>query len=441
MSAPLSNQDDLTIEQDISTLTISDDPLLGRVFSGKYEITAQIGAGGMGMVYLATQRGLGREVVIKVLKHEIAQDPSTIQRFEREAQTLSQLNHNHIVNVYDFGQEGPLSYIVMEHIKGISLSQLISQCGKLSIDLFMVIAQQLLSALHDAHEQGIVHRDIKPSNIMLTSRKDMPYYVKILDFGLVKLINEESDLTGHDKLLGTISYLAPEQILGKEVDQRADVYALGVLFYQLLSGQKPFTGRDIAVLHKHLNQAPAPLNELLSPEDQVGDALVRLIHQCLSKSPTDRPRHAGKLAQALEEATRNHDPSKPQFTAIPYQPQHPTLEVVPLSKDLTLDQTWLRQQQRKNPEQLQDTIDYFIGQLPQLLCSLDVELEARAYLLQHIEQIADTLGARNLARVAQMYKLMAQQDLIPPEQQLCQELETEYTLAFRAILEMTPQLG
>ena len=441
MNAQALDQDDLTLDQDLSTQKPHEDPLLGRVFGAKYELTAQIGAGGMGMVYLAKQRCLGREVVVKVLKHEIAQDPTTLQRFEREAQTLSQLNHSHIVNVYDFGQEGPLSYIVMEHIKGISLAQLIRQKGKLPIELFGVIAQQLLSALYQAHEQGLVHRDLKPSNIMLTSRKNMPYYVKVLDFGLVKLLNDDSDLTGHDKLLGTISYLAPEQIMGKEVDQRADIYALGVLFYQLLSGQKPFTGRDISVLHQHMNQAPPLLQDLLKPEDQVSDALIELIHRCLSKSPRDRHRHAGDLARALQEALLAPITSAPQFAAIPYEPQHPTLEVVPLSRDITLDRTWLIQQQRNNPEQLQDAIDHFIGQLPQLLCSLDVEIVARAKLLEQIEQIAHTLGAKNLARLAQMYKIMAQQDLIPPAQTLCQELETEYTLAFRAILEMTPQLA
>lgn len=278
------------------------DPYIGRVFDRKYEIKEQVGRGGIGLVYRAVQSGLNRDVVIKFLKQENAQDVSTTQRFSREAQALSLLNHSNIVGVYDFGQEDDISYIVMEYIDGISLDGLLKQMGHIPLDIFAPIARQILDAVGEAHRLGIIHRDLKPSNVMLTSRKGYPYFVKVLDFGLVKLLSEESDLTGQHKLVGTIAYLSPEQILGSEADQRVDVYALGVLFYHMLAGQKPFKGRDMTVLYQHIHQEPTPLQEQLPANAHIPPALINLIHRCLSKDPNERPENANALLAELGQA-------------------------------------------------------------------------------------------------------------------------------------------
>ena len=417
------------------------DPLVGRTFGGKYCLTQKIGAGGMGAVYLARQQGLNRDVVVKLLRQETQRDGSMVKRFEREAQALSLLNHTNIVNVYDFGQEGPLSYLVMEHIPGASLDAFMRQAGPLPHDTFFTIACQILRALAEAHDIGLVHRDIKPSNIMLTSRKDNPYHVKVLDFGLVKLLAEESDLTGHNKLMGTIAYLAPEQILSQEITPSADVYALGVLFYHMLAGQKPFTGLDMAVLHQHINQPPEPLLARLDPAQRVPKATAALIHRCLAKLPHERPQDAHEVLLAL---TRQ-EPEPASFDATPFVSSTaptilPTLEVEPLSDDATLDHTFVLGFKRREPERLDQLMDRFIGELPELLSSLDLHPELRMTTLAQIEQLAQSLGARNLARQATMFTLLIQQGLLDPHARIGPDLEGEYASAFRALYDLLATL-
>lgn len=273
------------------------DPFIGVVLNNKYTIMEQVGRGGIGLVYRAVQSGLNRNVVIKLLNQENATDVSTTQRFSREAQALSLLDHSNIVGVYDFGQEGETSYIAMEYIDGISLDVLIKRMKQVPFDVFAPIARQIMDAVGEAHRLGIIHRDIKPSNVMLTSKKGYPYFIKVLDFGLVKLLSEESDLTGQHKLVGTIAYLSPEQILGTPADQRVDVYALGVLFYHMLTGQKPFKGRDMTVLYQHIHQEPPPLQDLLPVGHQVPFSVIKLVNRCLAKEPSQRPNDANQLLE------------------------------------------------------------------------------------------------------------------------------------------------
>ena len=278
------------------------DPNVGRTFAGRYKVEAKIGRGGMGHVYLADQIGLGRKVVVKLLAHDPqAESGNSAERFVREAQTLSMLNHPNIVGVHDFGRGSEESYIIMEYVDGYRLDTLIKRSGHIDLDTFVVIARQMLDAVGEAHEQGIIHRDLKPSNIMLTTRKGMPYYVKVLDFGLAKLLEEESELTGKHSLVGSLSYLAPEQILGEPTDQRVDVYALGVLFYYMLAGRKPFLGRDTRVLYQHIHEHAEPLGDILPPGHGIPDALINLIHLCLSKEAASRPADANELLVMLLE--------------------------------------------------------------------------------------------------------------------------------------------
>jgi serine/threonine protein kinase len=283
------------------------DPMVGRTMAGRYLIEARIGRGGMGLVYRARQVGLERDVVIKVLAAEAIDAGSAHERFVREAQALSMLNHPNIVSIYDFGQDRGQSYIVMEYVDGVRLDTLIREFGHLPLDVFTPIARQMLEALGDAHEMGLMHRDLKPSNVLLTRKREYPYYVKVLDFGLAKMLEDDSKLTGHNALVGSMAYLSPEQILGHAIDQRVDVYALGVLFYTMLSGSKPFVGDQTAVLYKHVHAAPPPLHERLPAGHDVPAALAALIERCLAKDPAKRPAHADDLLDELLRALAGRD--------------------------------------------------------------------------------------------------------------------------------------
>ena len=279
------------------------DPYIGRVFGGRYTVESKIGRGGMGHVYLAEQKGLGRKVVVKVLVHDPeSESTNAVDRFMREAQALSVLNHTNIVHVHDYGRNVEESYIVMEYVDGMRLDTLIKRTNRLSLDIFVLIARQMLDAIGEAHDQRIIHRDLKPSNIMLTVSKGAPYYVKVLDFGLAKLLNEESDLTGQHSLVGSLSYLAPEQILGEAVDQSADIYSIGVLFYYMLSGRKPFLGQNTRVLYQHIHEPPEPLDEVLPADHGIPPRIIQLVHACLSKNPKDRPADANVLLSLLLES-------------------------------------------------------------------------------------------------------------------------------------------
>ena len=275
--------------------------LIGDTLAGRYEIERRIGRGGMGVVYLASQSALNRQVVVKVLARNIGDEEEAIQRFEREALGLSQLQHPNIVTIYDFGRDGDLAYIVMEYVEGETLSKLQRREGAIGFEEFAGIATQILDALSEAHRRGIIHRDIKPSNIMLCERHGHTNFVKVLDFGLAKLVHDAVEVTKKQNLVGSVAFLAPEQILGLDFDQRVDVYALGVLFYYMLSGQKPFRGEDdISVLYQHIHKEPTPLTEVLPAGHDVPDQIVALLHKCLSKDPKERPSDARQLLNELQ---------------------------------------------------------------------------------------------------------------------------------------------
>ena len=277
--------------------------LEGEVISGRYRIIRRIGKGGMGVVYLATQANLGREVCIKVLNPALLDDEDAVGRFEREAKGLSRLQHPNIVTIFDYGRDGDLAYIVMEYAKGETLSKYLKKHGALTLDEFLPIAVQTLKGIGEAHKLGLIHRDIKPANLMLCELEGEQNYVKILDFGLAKLAQGQEDLTKDQQLVGSASYMAPEQILSGVSDPRTDVYALGVMFYLMLTGKKPFVGaNDNAILYQHVNSTPAPVGTLLKPEQGVPDTLCQVIDQTLSKDPTKRPQTANDLLNAISYA-------------------------------------------------------------------------------------------------------------------------------------------
>lgn len=299
----MSNQEPVQIAEPLESQFDPED-LIGDTLAGRYDVEERIGKGGMGVVYLASQSALNRKVVVKVLAKGLSDeddDGEAIQRFEREALGLSQLQHPNIVTIFDFGRDRDIAYIVMEYVEGETLSQCMRRTGPMGFEEFAKIATQILDALSEAHSRGIIHRDIKPSNIMLCERHGNPNFVKVLDFGLAKLVHDAAEVTKKQNLVGSVAFLAPEQILGLDFDQRVDVYALGVLFYYMLAGQKPFRGEDdISVLYQHIHKNPTPLHELLPPGHDIPEEAIQLIHLCLDKDPKERPKDARDLLNRLQ---------------------------------------------------------------------------------------------------------------------------------------------
>ena len=278
---------------------------------GPYEIGDQLGAGGMGEVYRATDTRLDRTVAIKVLPEHLASDPQRRERFEREARAVSSLNHPHICTLYDVGEQDGIHYLVMELVEGETLAARLEK-GRLPLDLALEYAIQIADALDKAHRQGVVHRDLKPGNIMITKSAG----VKLLDFGLAKLKGDDAQvsplsqmptqdpsapLTAEGTIIGTLQYMAPEQLEGKEADARTDIFAFGAVVYEMVTGKKAFEGASQASLvGAIMNQQPATVTEVqpVSPP-----MLDEVITACLAKSPEDRCQTATDLMRELKWVT------------------------------------------------------------------------------------------------------------------------------------------
>lgn len=300
MSDETPNGSGTTKTRDDSRESYDPEELIGTTLAGRYEVEKCIGKGGMGVVYLASQSALDRKVVVKVLPSSFVDDEEAIARFEREAVGMSKLQHPNIVSIYDFGHEEEHAYICMEYVDGHTLSREIKRGGAVSVERFGPIASQILQGLGEAHSMGMIHRDIKPSNIMLTERHGRADYVKILDFGLAKLVKGARDVTKEQSLVGSVSFLSPEQIMGNDIDQRVDVYALGVLFYFMLAGEKPFDADDdITILYQHVHNEPTDLREVLPQGHRLPDGIADLIMRMLAKAPQDRPKNAGTILEEL----------------------------------------------------------------------------------------------------------------------------------------------
>ena len=273
------------------------DLLLGRVFDERYEVRAALGHGGMGTVYRGWQRAVDREVAIKVIHPKFAAMRPVAKRFLREARLASRLSQPNIVNVYDFGHtEDGILYLVMELLRGRALARDLEGHRPLPLRRIAAIALQICDALGAAHGHGIIHRDLKPHNIVILDEPPGRDLLKILDFGLAKsLTNETTSLvTQTDALLGTPLYMPPEQILGNPSDQRADLYSLGCILYQMVAGRPPFIGENInVVLGAHIRELPPPLPPTTPP------ALAVLIQRLMSKAPEERPASADLVHTAI----------------------------------------------------------------------------------------------------------------------------------------------
>ncbi|HEU5369870.1 MAG TPA: serine/threonine-protein kinase, partial [Ktedonobacterales bacterium] len=267
---------------------------------GPYEIRALLGAGGMGQVYRAHDPRLERDVAIKVLSASLAQEPGYLERFRREARAVARLNHPNVVQVYDFGEQGDLTYLVMPLISGGTLREYLAHRQVLPLAEALAITEQVATALQYAHERGLVHRDVKPANILMTAEGR----ALLSDFGIVRLVQKEDNattLTHMGAFVGSPEYAAPEMILGKPVDQRVDVYALGVILFQMLTGRMPFAGATPVVLMMMQAQQPPPAPRSLNPD--IPPAVEAVILKALAKTPEERFQTAAELLAALRAAS------------------------------------------------------------------------------------------------------------------------------------------
>lgn len=289
--------------------------LIGQTLSGRYWVTSLIGSGGMGAVYRAEHVQLQKPVALKVLNSEMALHKEAALRFEREAMVSARIMHPHVVSANDSGRlpDGSL-YLVLEFVSGRSLRQLIDEEGKLPPARALAIAGQIAEALGAAHAVEVVHRDLKPGNVMLLRREGNSEFVKVLDFGLARIIGQPSTsepLTRTGAVFGTPEYMSPEQARGEVADHRADLYSLGVILYELLAGRPPFQAPElVAVLIKHIQEAPPPL-----PAD-IPAPLAKYVASLLAKQPADRPSDALQVVKAL----RRLGPAPGPFSLAPPRP-------------------------------------------------------------------------------------------------------------------------
>ena len=265
---------------------------IGQIIKERYEITQLLGEGGMSYVYKATDKQLQRTVAIKTLKPNYVEQEKFVERFKREAQTAANLNHPNIVQIFDWGI-GEEPFFVMEYIEGNTLTSIIANKKTISMNDILFIGAQVSSGLQAAHSKGLVHRDIKPGNIMITPEGK----VKVTDFGIVSFQNEESDITKTGSILGTASYISPEQAQGKPVSKESDLYSLGTVLYELITGKPPFDGdTPIATATKHITDKPEKLSTYRANIPKgIENAVLKLLH----KYPKDRFKNAEDLRAVL----------------------------------------------------------------------------------------------------------------------------------------------
>jgi eukaryotic-like serine/threonine-protein kinase len=267
---------------------------------GNCRIVEEVASGGMAVVYRAIQEQLNRVVAIKALKTSVSNDEQLATRFEREARSLAGLQHENIIHIYDFHRERGALFIVMEYVRGIDLYDLLERCGRLPYDVAAVIAMQVARALDYVHYRGIVHRDIKPANIMIARQGG----VKLMDFGIARDANYDNDLTMTGTGIGTPSYMSPEQILGDKPDARSDLFSLGIVLYQMVTGRKPFIeDEERSVMHKIRLERHVRARKLNA---EIPRELGRIIDKCLHKEPRNRFQSGQALVMALERFLAKH---------------------------------------------------------------------------------------------------------------------------------------
>ena len=310
--------------------TSMDENLIGRTL-GQYRIVAEIGHGGMADVYKAYQKSLGRHVAIKILPAVLSRDETFRARFEREARAVARLRHPNILTVFDYGEQEGITYIVMEYARGGTLKDWMAE--SFSLEKAVEMINQVGSALAYAHRQGVVHRDVKPGNVLLTGEG----WPLLSDFGLAKMVEGSKELTASGMSVGTPEYMSPEQGQGLPTDHRSDIYALGVMLYEMVTGRKPYTAdTPMAVIIKHMT-APLPSPRALRPD--LPASIERVIIRAMAKLPEDRYANADEMAAALESALRRAEAGleeAPEEEELPESVVQPLRETPPRKKRFSI---------------------------------------------------------------------------------------------------------
>ena len=267
---------------------------MSKLLAGRYELIEKIGEGGMAVVYKARCRLLNRYVAIKILRPEFTKDAQFVENFKRESQAAAGLQHPNIVSVYDVGKEGNIHFIVMELIDGRPLSDIIQERAPMDYKTSIELIKQVASALSVAHRNHIIHRDVKPHNIMIT--KDG--MAKLADFGIAKAVSDSTLVTETSKVIGSVHYFSPEQARGAYVDERSDIYSLGIVLYEMLTGQVPFDGDNpVQVALMHINDEITPPSELVPG---IPPALEKLVMKATDKYQSNRYKSADEFLEDLD---------------------------------------------------------------------------------------------------------------------------------------------
>lgn len=290
---------------------VAQDPLIGTKLAGKYEILSILGTGGMGVVYKGRQDVMDRIVAIKMLQSHHLNDSMSVKRFQQEGRATCKLNHPHIITVYDFGisQQSGQPFIVMDYLQGVPLSDIIKQEGQVSVERAIKMFSQAADALGHAHKQGIIHRDLKPSNIVLISYDGDKDFVKVVDFGVAQIMedsqggsSEHQRLTQMGEVCGSPVYMSPEQCQGHKLDQRSDIYSMGIVMYETLTNRLPLLGRTmVETMRKHIEDPPPPFSEV-RPDLYIPERVEQVILKALAKNPADRHQTMDQLVADLDMA-------------------------------------------------------------------------------------------------------------------------------------------
>lgn len=289
----------------------------GQYFSKRYQVIEEIGRGGMGRVYKAADKELSRIVALKMIKPERSADPDIVEKFKKEINLASQISHDNVCRIHDLGEIAGIKYISMQYIEGQNLREFIQTSKKLSTETAIPIIEQICHALTAAHKKGVIHRDLKPKNIML-DKKGNAY---VMDFGIAKSLEAE-DTTKSGVVMGTPAYISPEQAEGEKADTRSDIYSLGAIMYEMMTGEPPFKADSIpSLLHKHVTEAPKPPSQL---NPQIPNQLEKIIMKCLKKSPEKRYQEPDEIINAIEEV-------KPEIIVAARPAKLRWMQIVPLA--------------------------------------------------------------------------------------------------------------
>ena len=301
--------------------------LVGRTLEGRYRLDEVLNTGGMGIIFSATQLSIGRRVAVKILRPSLTKNPSLVERFQLEVETVAQIAHPNVVKLIDTGRDSTgLTYLVMEFVEGKTLRQALRHRELRLSDILRVFAQ-VCDALIETHGQQIIHRDLKFDNIMIQRMRDGTIHVKLLDFGVAKLLSQDHNLTEGGQVAGTPAIVAPELVDGAEPTARSDLYSLGVLLFASFAGRLPFTAdNDLELMRAHKTEPLPNLRKIVG--DQVPEEVVDLTYELLAKDPSHRPRSAHATARRLRRMADRFDEQFPDATAY-VPPESVALEQTP----------------------------------------------------------------------------------------------------------------